>query len=467
MKKLWLLICIGAFNFGYSQDANITNVLRFDEYLGYVKKFHPIVKQAELIINESQAKLMKSRGAFDPKIEVDYDRKKFKSLEYFDKLNATFKVPTWYGIELKANFEENMGDFLNPEANLPIDGLYSAGVSFSAARGLLINERMASIRQAKLFREQAKADRDIFVNNILFEASLVYFQWLQAYNEKELFKNFLVNAEQRFNGVKRSVEVGERARIDSIEARIAVNDRKLRFEQTRVKFIKASLELSNYLWLDNNTPVELQDNIIPDINSESSVDEAFNTSTMRNMDFQVDVHPKMLSLDYKLKNLEVNKRLKANMLLPRIDLQYNFLSVTPEVSRSFSTAEYKAGVNLSMPLFLRKERGDLKLAKLKIQDTKFEIDANRVNLANKINAVKQELDSYLIQNEVTAEMVSDYQLMLKAEERKFQLGESSLFLVNSRESKLIDGQLKAIALQNKYFTTKAKLFNSSAVNPDL
>jgi len=56
---------------------------------------------------------------------------------------------------------------------------------------------------------------------------------------------------------------------------------------------------------------------------------------------------------------------------------------------------------------------------------------------------------------------------LKAEERKFQLGESSLFLVNSRESKLIDGQLKAIALQNKYFTTKAKLFNSSAVNPDL
>ena len=95
---------IGALNFGYSQDADITNVLRFDEYLGYVKKFHPIVKQAELVINESQAKLMKSRGAFDPKMEVDYDRKKFKSTEYFDKLNATFKVPTWYGIELKGEF---------------------------------------------------------------------------------------------------------------------------------------------------------------------------------------------------------------------------------------------------------------------------------------------------------------------------------------------------------------------------
>ena len=56
-------------------------------------------------------------------------------------------------------------------------------------------------------------------------------------------------------------------------------------------------------------------------------------------------------------------------------------------------------------------------------------------------------------------MVTDYERMLEAEERKFQLGESSLFLVNSRESKLIDGQLKAISIQNKFFNTKAK-FNT-------
>nr|WP_181855213.1 hypothetical protein [Winogradskyella sp. KYW1333] len=64
-------------------------------------------------------------------------------------------------------------------------------------------------------------------------------------------------------------------------------------------------------------------------------------------------------------------------------------------------------------------------------------------------------------------MVTDYERMLEAEELKFQLGESSLFLVNSRESKLIDGQLKAVSIQNKFFNTKAKLFNSLAFNPDL
>ena len=466
--RLKLIIILIGFSFsGFSQTDDLSNVLRFDEYLGFVKKFHPIVKQAELVIDESQAKLLKSRGAFDPKFEVDYDRKKFKNTEYFDRLNGTFKIPTWFGVELKATFEENTGEYLNPQAFVPEDGLYSAGISVPLGQGLLINDRMAALKQAKLFREQAKADRDIYVNNILYEASLVYFQWLQAYNELRLFENILVNAEQRFQGVQKGVEVGENAEIDETEARIAVNNRKLGLEQSKVKLMKAALELSNFLWLENNIPVELQPQIIPDINSEPIVDSTFNINQLQTEDMVLDAHPKLLSLDYKLQGLEVDTRLKANKLLPKINVDYNFLSETPEVARTFNTAEYKGGFNVSFPLFLRKERGDLKLAKLKLQDTEFERDATRVNIENKINALKQELESYVAQNEITTEMVSDYERMLQAEERKFQLGESSLFLVNSRESKLIDGQLKAIEIQNKFFNTKAKLFNSLAVNPDL
>ena len=153
--------------------------------------------------------------------------------------------------------------------------------------------------------------------------------------------------------------------------------------------------------------------------------------------------------------------------MPTIDFEYNFLTKDPDISRTFNTTTYKSGLNISFPLFLRKERGDLKLAKLKLQDMDFERDATRVTIENKISALKQELDSYVLQSDITNQMVEDYSRMLQAEERKFQLGESSLFLVNSRESKLIDGQLKAIELQNKFFSTKAKLFNSLSVNPNL
>lgn len=455
--RLFILIFLLCFSSLVSaQDS--TSVISLSEYLGYVKSFHPIVKQANLVINESEAKLMKARGAFDPKIEVDYDRKKFKGTEYYDRLNAAFKIPTWYGVELKGNFEENTGNFLNPEASLPDDGLYSVGVSVSLAQGLLINKRMAMLKQAKLFVKQTELDRQLLVNTILYDATLSYFNWLKTYNEKRLYEDFLTNAEMRFNGIKKSFEVGEMPAIDTLEARIALNDRRLNLEKSRIKFIKSSLELSNYLWLNEDTPIEIQDGVIPNVYTVATIDETLNTSEFDMALLDLDNHPKMLSLDYKLQSLAVEKRLQLNNLLPTVDLQYNFLSQTPEISRSFSTSAYKSGLNLSVPLFLRKERAELKLAKLKMQNTQFDIKSTRVALKNKIDAITQELESFITQNNYTSTIVDDYNVMLSAEERKFFLGESSLFLVNSRESKLIDAKLKAIQLENDFFKTKASLF---------
>ena len=74
------------------------------------------------------------------------------------------------------------------------------------------------------------------------------------------------------------------------------------------------------------------------------------------------------------------------------------------------------------------------------------------------------MKSFEIQNSLTFQIVKDYAVLLNAEERKFFLGESSLFLVNSRESKLIDAKLKAIELQNNFFETKANLFKTAVIS---
>ncbi|WP_460218961.1 TolC family protein [Psychroserpens sp. MEBiC05023] len=443
-----------------SAQVHDSKVLSFGEYLGYVKKHHPIAKQAELTLQFGQANLMKARGAFDPKIEIDNVRKKFKNLDYFDQLNATFKIPTWYGIELKGNFEQNDGVFLNPQAFVPEDGLYSAGISASLGQGLFINKRMADLKKAKLFREQTKADREILINQILFDASIAYFNWLKTYKETQIYEQFLDNAKIRFQGVKRSTENGDKAAIDSIEAGITVKNRALGFEQAKLKHIKASLELSTFLWLNNNIPVELQPNIVPDAFIENTVDDVLEISGLPLTDFAVENHPKLRALNYKYEGLEVDKRLKANKLLPKIDVQYNFLTETVNIARSLNTNQYKGGFNISFPLFLRKERSNLKLAKVKLQDARFDIDNAKITIQNKVLAIYRELESFEIQNQLINDIVLDYTTMLNAEERKFNFGESSIFLINSREKSLIDSQLKAITLQNKYLKAKAKLFNS-------
>ncbi|MCE2613323.1 TolC family protein [Flavobacteriaceae bacterium D16] len=447
---------------GMAQD---TLVLNFKEYLGYVKKYHPIARQAELQIGVGQANLMKARGGFDPKLELDYERKEFDGTEYYDRLNATFKVPTWFGIELKGNFEQNEGVYINPDETVPADGLYSAGVSVPVGQGLWINDRMATLRKAKFFREQTKADRDLAVNTILFEAAAAYFDWLQAYRDQVVFRNFLTNARIRFEGIRKSAMAGDLAAIDTVEARIAVENRELGLEQAKVKYFNKSLQLSNFLWLADNVPVELQENVIPDIFMDDVIDTTLEIEGTPLDSFTLENHPKLRSLEFKVAGLEVDKRLKANKLLPRIDLEYNFLTATPELINSFVTDEYKGGVNVSFPLFLRKERGDLKLAKFKLSDAQFEFDNAGVEIQNKIRAIYQELDSFDNQNRLITSIVTDYQTLLSAEERKFSFGESSLFLINSRESKLIEAELKRNQLQNKYYFAKAKLFRSLAINP--
>lgn len=467
MKRLILITILLLGSLASAQEPNQQpieelnpEILSLSEYLGYVKSFHPVVKQANLVINEGEAKLLKARGAFDPKLEVDMDRKEFKNTDYYDKLNAAFKIPTWYGVEFKAKYEENSGVFLNPESTVPEDGLYSVGVSVSLAQGLLTNRRMAMLKQARLFNKQVEADRQLMVNDILFDAAQTYFNWLKTYNDKQVYDSFLYNAQFRLEGIKKSYEAGEYPAIDTLEAGIIVQTRKLAYENARMTHVKASLELSTFLWLDDNTPVELQDNVVPDTDTEVSIDQALNTSGINVGILDLEDHPKLRSLGYKYEGLMVEKRLKANNLLPRVDLEYNLYSETPGYIDSYNTSNYMAGLNVNFPLFLRKERGDLKLAKAKVQSAEFEIAATRVNLRNKIDAISQEMESYLLQNAITEDMVRDYETLLRAEERKFFLGESFLFLINSRESKLIEARLKANEIENKYFNSKARLFNT-------
>lgn len=459
IKKAIYIFFLIIVQIGYGQN---NDVLHFSEYLGYVKKYHPIVKQANLIISEGEAKLLKARGLFDPKLELDYNRKKFKNTNYYDKLNATFKIPTWYGIELKGKFEKNSGEFVNQENILPINGLYNLGVSVPLAKGLLINKRMATLKQAKLFRKQSSAENQILINNIIYEASKSYFHWLKTFQEKTVSKEFLDNAKMRLDGIKKSYLYGEKPAIDTIEAGIVYNNRKLNFEKNKLNYIKAKLELSNYLWIDN-VPVELKNKIIPNAELIDTIDETLqiNQSTT---DFELLKHPKLKSLEYKYKSLKVERNLKKNNLLPQIDLEYNFLNETPKSINTFSTNNYKTGLNIRFPLFLRKERAEINLTNNKLQSINFDKQILLLSLKNKINSTNEEIFSYENQISILKNMVNDYEILLRGEERKFEIGESSLFLINARESKLIESKLKLVDLKNFLLNSKGKLFNILAVN---
>ena len=168
-------------------------------------------------------------------------------------------------------------------------------------------------------------------------------------------------------------------------------------------------------------------------------------------------------MEAKIGSLEVDRNLKINKLLPKVNLQYNFLSTEYDNLDSFNTANYKAALNVSVPILLRKERGDLKLANLKLADAELENQAVSLSLKNKIEAINLEINSLSTQYSLIKDIVVNYSVLVSAEERKFGLGESSLFLINSREQKLISAKLKENTLSVKQLTALAKLYNTLGI----
>lgn len=450
---------------GYSVwSQNTSKELTYNEFLGFVKKHHPLVKSANLEINQAQANLMMARGGFDPKIEVDFEQKKFKDNQYYSILNSSFKIPTWYGVEIKAGFDNNEGIYLNPENTVPNQGLTSLGVSIPLGQGLFINQRMADLRKAKIQVKLSQAERNLMAVSVLYDASVAYFNWKRNYNEVTLYQTYLNNANIRYQGIAKSIEQGDKPAIDSVEAGIIVRNRKLSLEESQLKLAKAKLELANFLWLENNVPLELQDEIIPEENLVLTIKETLRTNDLMLDNPSLENHPKINALEQKIEMLEVDRKLKANMLLPRIDLGYSYLS-EPRYFDNYRFQDYKVGLNFYFPLFLRKERGSLQLAKFKLQDVKFDLDMERVSLKNKIKAQQTEISSLEKQKQLIDNLVVDYNTMLTSEERLFTFGESSIFLINTRENNLVSAQLSKLLIENRYFDSNAKLFKIMA-NPE-
>lgn len=456
MRNLIFILIVVLGHGVYAQETTDTLRLDFKEYLAIVKKYHPLVKQAELIVDEGDFKLLKSRGYFDPKIEGDISEKNYRSTEYYNLFGAAFKIPTYFGLELNAKYEKNSGKYLNPQNSVPEDGLYSAGVSLDVTNGIFLSKRMATLKQAKIYQKQSQVKRDMVAAEVLYKASEAYFDWYASHQKLLLYQEFFNNAEFRFRSVKTAFMAGDKPAVDTLEAIITVNKRQLELQQARLDYVKASLQLSNYLWTQNNIPFEITSEVKPIENLFEKVTEMWFENGLTTTE-RIQENPKIRFLKYDVDIKEVEKRLKVNKLLPNLDLSYNFLTNQPENWQKLNTEDYKFGLKFSLPIFMRKERGELQLAKLELKNSKYELLNTNQEIQNKLKSLENEIISYRDQRLNMNSLVSGYSSLIAAEQRKFELGDSSVFLINSRENSFIAAKIKEIEVIGKYLKSHAEL----------
>lgn len=450
--------------FYFSVSAQDTVRFDINEYFKLILKNHPVIKQAKLLDDLAQREVQQARGeGFDPKLQSNYDVKTFSDKRYFEYWQNQLKIPTWFGVEFKAGYDKTGGTLINPDRTMPINGMTYFGVSVPIGQGLFLDQRRANLRIAQNMKEMNQAERNKIIIKILFEASKSYWEWYFKFNRFQKLEQGYLLALNRYNFVKSRIKYGEEAGIDSTEAGILLQNRFVVFKTAEMEFQNSFIDMNIHIWDENEQGFELNQNLRPPIyQNASEIESTLINQFLENAKMS---HPEILKINAKLKQLAIERRLANENLKPTLNLNYNFLTKGFNVPISsdinFLRNDYKAGFDFSFPIFLRKERAKQQQNKIKISQTEFELSFLNRSIVNEINKFYNELTNVRSLLLVQEKLVRDYIILRDGEFEKFYNGESSLFLVNTRESNLIESQIKLVEMQTKYEKAKAGLYWSS------
>jgi outer membrane protein TolC len=432
------------------------NTLSISNTFELINQYHPIAKQAGLKIDLSKASLLSTRGAFDPAFYVANDQKTFDGKNYFFYSNPELKIPTWYGIEIKGGLENNYGDRLSGENTFGKSSY--VGISIPLLKDLIIDKRRSDLAQSKILVNLTQAERQLVVNDLYLDGASSFWSWTYAYQKQKLFTEVLDKTKSRLEFIKQSYQAGDRAAIDTVEGVVQYQNILNLQTQAIADLIEEQSKLSNFLWDQNELPYELTDKIQPDSSWMIADIDAFAVPTLLSVIEEANqIHPKLKMLDFKSDILQIDKLYKTQNLLPTLRVNYNFLNKGYEFSNPLNSGlyqnNYKAGLQFGLPLFLRQARGDLKQAKIKIDQQNLEIGQTRLEIENKIKTYYAALSAFRNQYKINLKSVENTKRLLDVELERFEIGESSLFLVNNREIKYIEVVLKGYELKTKFFKT--------------
>ncbi|MBC7486144.1 MAG: TolC family protein [Cytophagaceae bacterium] len=465
-RTLFLLTCIICGFQVKAQDS--IKVFSCEDFFDLVLKNHPIAQQASLLTESARQEIRTIRGAFDPKINSDLSQKQFQSKEYYTLWDSYLKIPTWAGIDIKAGYEKNTGGFVSNEHVTPSQGLAYLGLSLPIGQGLIIDERRSQLRQAQQLPVIAEAERIKVINKLLLQAAKDYWDWMFYYNKLVLYRKGYTMASTRYEAVKERAKLGDLASIDTVEAAMQMQSFQIMLALSELEYQNSSLILSNYLWTEDGQPLEITGKIKP---SEEFPPSGLSAETIESLIQRAKTsHPDILKLRAKINQLDVERRYRADKFKPKVLLEYNILQTGFPVNgealnSSYLSNNYKFGASLSYPLFLRYERGKYQLTKLKIQDAGYELKQTNREIENNIQASANEWLATEKQVRFQESFVKNAEALRVGEQMRFENGESSVFLINARETALISSQVKLYEMRAKYAKSRVMLeWAAGAVN---
>jgi outer membrane protein TolC len=441
----WMLVGLLA----KPSHSQIAGDFSFDRYIAMVMQYHPQVELAHILNETADATWMLARSRFDPELGFNNHEKFYSGSHYYNTSGGALDWKSPSPFSLSGGYDLNSGVYLDPATYTPKDGLIFAGAGVSLLQGFLTDESRTALRQAKAKKRENEALSKNEIIALRLHATAAYWQWWQRQRILDLATELDTISRLRFEAIRARAIAGDRPMIDTVEARAQWQLRAMQLLEARQNERKSRQLVATYLWDPTLSNLPLNAMILNTARCSDPNREEVAAFLLIHKTVERELaasHPLIVAADYKIRQVELDQKWKREKLKPKLDLKYQFLTTpaTSDAATGFSMQNYRWGMKFSMPIFLREGRAEVGLAGLKLKEAQLERQLKENEIGNKLVELRINLSLALEQWQMAERNRELYLRLLEAERIRLMSGESSVFLVNVRESAYADAAVKNV-----------------------
>ncbi|MBK6690246.1 MAG: TolC family protein [Deltaproteobacteria bacterium] len=443
--------------------------LGFDEVVRSVDRHHPELLGARQRQGGAAGQLLAAEGGFDLRLDAALEHRPFG---YYDSTHLIAKLeqptPIW-GAKLYAGYELGLGKIPLYDGDYETlnGGELKAGLRVPIWRDGPIDKRRAAIGKATFILDAEAAATRVALLELSLDAGEAYWKWVAAGQSYLVAVALYDLARDRDAQLASKVQRGAVPAIDRAENLRAVLTRREAVVTARRSFEQAALKLSLYARDDDGRPR------VPDPKRLPLAWEPSPSLPPSELDqglARAQSRPELARYRALQEAAAVELDFAENRVAPQIDLDVaaaKDLGTSDDANKvtTLGPAELKAGVTFSLPFQLRSERGEREAAQAKLEETRQKAQYAQEKVENQIRDLWSALNAQKELVDVATRTVRVAKAVAEGERTRFDLGSTTLFIVNLREQSAADAETKALKALADYRTALLAWQLATAITP--
>ena len=430
--------------------------LSVEEIHAWIDRSHPLLRGASTEKVMARGKMLKALGAFEPTVINDTELERFISSSNPERgtqtvgFNDTFvEARHPWGFRYSAGVRQAIGDAKIPDLSFGGNSQVLLGGFFPLLRGLMVNPEHAELQRSEWADPRAEVQISQTRQDLFLAAATQFWDWVTAVKLADVQRRAVGVAEDRYRQVEGRAKAGAIAPLDVVEANQEVQRRREVAIAVQRLVEQEQLKLSLFLW-DNNSPVAPPLERVPDFPSQMLMPTADTIQAQKLQATSDRPEIKEVGIDAKLNDIDLE--LAKNTLLPSLDVE---AAPARSPEKFVLGLGYRFGVELKIPLFQRKSRGEVLEAQGKAERfvlmQLFREQQVVVDVDNALSALERAKERVA----AAAESLRLAKTLEEGERFRFSLGATSVLFVNLRERNSVDSESQVIRAKADYQKAQA------------